>query len=75
MQTLFSGWNFARWLRLAAGLIIGILSIRMQDELGGFIAALFLFQAVANIGCCSVKNYPEQKSRKDEEVEFEEVKG
>lgn len=76
MHTLLSGWSIARWLRLAAGLIIGVLSIRMQDELGGFIAALFLFQAVANIGCCSVKNYPEQKSRKDkdEEVEFEEVK-
>lgn len=41
MHTILSGWNFARWLRLAAGLIIGILSIRMQDELGGFIAALF----------------------------------
>lgn len=46
MHTILSGWNFARWLRLAAGLIIGILSIRMQDELGGFIAALFV------PGCC-----------------------
>lgn len=77
MRTIFTGWSYMRWFRLAAGLLIGIISIRLHDEIGGLIAAVFLFQAVTNTGCCGAGSYPsgETGKRKGDEIQFEEVKG
>ena len=47
-QTLFTGWNFMRWLRMGLGVFIAIQAIHTQDTLSGFIATFFLFQAVTN---------------------------
>lgn len=78
IQTLFTGWNFMRWLRLGLGLFIAIQAIQTHDSLSGFIAAFFLFQVATNTGCCGASGcaVPLTKNKSDEieEVEFEEVK-
>lgn len=77
-QTLFTGWNFMRVLRLGLGVIIAIQAIKMHDMLSGGIAVFFLFQAITNTGCCGVNScaMPEKDSNpaKMKEVDFEEVK-
>jgi hypothetical protein len=77
-RTLFSNWNFMRWLRLAVGLFIGIQAILIHDTMLGFFGAFFLFQAITNTGCCGVGgcSVPATKRQKDEveDVAFEEVK-
>jgi hypothetical protein len=52
-QTLFTGWHFMRWLRLAFGIFSIIQAIEMHDSLIGAIGGFFLFTAVINTGCCS----------------------
>ena len=51
-QTLLTGWNFTRWLRLLLGVLFAMQTIQTQELLPGFIAALFIFQAMTNTGCC-----------------------
>lgn len=53
LKTLFTGWHFTRWLRLGLGVLIIIQAIHAMDAVLGIIAAVFLFQAVTNSGCCS----------------------
>lgn len=53
-QTLFTGWNFMRWLRLGFGILIAFQAIETKDSLSGLIAGFFLFQALTNTGCCGV---------------------
>ena len=77
-ETLLTGWNFMRWLRLALGLFIGIDAIQMHQPISGFIAAFFIYQAVTNTGCCGVSNCatPTTKGYTDkiEEIKYEEIK-
>ncbi|GAB2629617.1 hypothetical protein GCM10027035_24780 [Emticicia sediminis] len=78
-ETLFTNWHFMRWLRLGMGLYAAVVALQLRDPLSGLIAALFLFQAVTNTGCCgangcSVPTSSKRNSRKIEEVEFEEIK-
>jgi hypothetical protein len=77
-QTLFTGWHFMRWLRLVLGIIIAIQAIQMREAMSGFIAAFFLFQAIANVGCCGVTNCAVPVSNKRTEgiqdIVFSEVK-
>lgn len=77
-QTLFTGWNFMRWLRLAFGVIFMAQAIQMHDTLIGLIAGFFLITAITNIGCCGAGRCaaPRQKATKDEmeEITFEEIK-
>lgn len=77
-QTLFTGWNFMRWLRMGLGVFIAIQAIHAQDTLSGFIATFFLFQAVTNTGCCGARGCatPMNKNNFDEiqDVTFEEIK-
>lgn len=77
-QTIFTGWHFMRWIRLGLGIIFVVYAIRMHDTLSGFMAAIFLFQAVTNTGCCGVNSctVPTAKthSANPEEIEFEEIK-
>ncbi len=78
LQTLLTGWNFMRWMRLILGVVIAIQAIQMHDSLAGFIAAFFLFQVATNTGCCGASGcaVPTTKSKTNniEDVEFEEVK-
>ncbi|MFM9943840.1 MAG: hypothetical protein ACKVQB_01265 [Bacteroidia bacterium] len=76
-ETLLTGWNFMRWLRLGLGVFIGIQAIQMHHPISGFIAAFFIFQAVTNTECCGVTNCsaPSIKTNIDkiEELEYEEI--
>ena len=51
-KTMFTGWNFMRWLRLAMGLIVAYHAFELQSGLLGILAGLFIFQALANAACC-----------------------
>ncbi len=77
-QTLFTGWSFARWLRLGLGILIAVQAVQMHDTASGFIAAFLLVQAVTNTGCCGsgacAVPTPKNNSAKIEDIEFEEVK-
>lgn len=78
-DTLFSGWNFMRWLRLFMGGLIAVEALQMHDYLSGSIGAFFILQALTNTGCCGTNgcSTPVQYTKKHsatEEVEFEEIK-
>jgi hypothetical protein len=78
LQTLLTGWNFMRFLRLGAGIFIGVQALLYRDVLSGLIASVFLLQAATNTGCCGTSgcatstNYKSKNTIQD--VEFEEVK-
>mgnify|MGYP006911061066 CR=1 FL=1 len=78
LQTLLTGWNFMRFLRLGVGIFIAIQAIQYHDVLSGLIAALFLLQAATNTGCCGssacATNTNYQSKNNVNDVEFEEVK-
>lgn len=77
-QTLFTGWNFMRWLRLAFGIFFTIQGIQSSDTLMGVVGAFFLLTAVTNTGCCGAGGcaVPIRKDSTDkpEEITFEEIK-
>jgi hypothetical protein len=78
LQTLLTGWNFMRFLRLGVGIFIGVQALLYRDVLSGLIASVFLLQAATNTGCCGTSgcatntNYKSKNTIQD--VEFEEVK-
>ena len=78
INTLLTGWNFMRWLRLGLGVFIAIQAVQTQDIFSGGIAAFFLFQAAANTGCCGTSGcaapITQNNPDKTEEAVFEEVK-
>lgn len=77
-QTLLTGWDAMRWVRLAMGVFIGIQAFQMHDTLAGLIAGFFLFQAITNTGCCGSRGcaVPTQKLDKKEidSIPYETVK-
>lgn len=77
-QTLFTGWHFGRWLRLAFGIFFVIQAITTQETFMWIASAFFLFTAATNTGCCGAGSCatPVQRSRKDEaeNITFEEIK-
>ena len=78
VQTLLTGWNFMRGLRLVLGVIFLMQAIEMRDIITGLIATFFLFQAVTNTGCCGTNGcaVPVNKTKVDDiqDITFEEVK-
>lgn len=52
MQVLRSDWHVMRVLRLGAGLFIVFQAWQEDTALVGLLGALFIFQALANVGCC-----------------------
>ncbi len=78
VQTLLTGWNFMRGLRLVLGFIFLMQAIEMRDIITGLIATFFLFQAVTNTGCCGTNGcaVPTKKTNIEDiqDVAFEEVK-
>lgn len=76
-ETLFSNWNFMRWVRLALGIVAGVQAFEFHDTLLGFLSAFLLFQSLTNTGCCGAGScsvpMSGKKSKKIEEIEFEEV--
>lgn len=77
-ETLLTNWHFVRWLRLGMGLYAAVVALQLRDPLSGFIAALFLFQAVTNTGCCGAGGCAIPSSKRSlsevKEIDFEEVK-
>lgn len=77
-QTLFTNWNFMRWLRLGFGLFLATQAVQFHDAFAGLIATFFLFQAATNTGCCGAGGCAvpasDQSAIKTQEVEFEEIK-
>jgi hypothetical protein len=75
-ETILTGWNFMRWLRLLMGAYIVFTSITSKNYVFALIGGLFIFQAITNTGfaaCAAVTNYKvEQKDT--ENIDFEEIK-
>jgi hypothetical protein len=78
LQTLLTGWDFMRLFRLSIGLFIGFQAIQTHDSISGMFAALFLFQAITNTGCCGANGCAVPNAKDDqhkiEDIEFEEIK-
>lgn len=78
IQTLLTGWNFLRWLRLILSVAIIFQAIETKDMFYGVLALLLLYQTIANVGCCGVNNctVPPTKNSTTEmkEPEYEELK-
>lgn len=77
-QTLLTGWNFMRWLRLLIGVFIAVQAIQTQEIFYGFMAAVFLFQALTNTGCCGANGCAVPTKKQDlykiEAVDSEAIK-
>ncbi len=77
VQSLFTGWNFIRWLRLIMGIAIAFQAIETKDMFVGIIAVLLIYQAIANAGWCGVNNctVPSTKNNNQlQEPEYKELK-
>jgi hypothetical protein len=77
-ETLFTGWNWVRWLRLGLGIAIAFQAIETHDALAGVLSAFLLFQAISNTGCCGVNACDVKPNTKRHEqiddVVLEEIK-
>lgn len=51
-ETLLSGWNFLRIVRLVLGLALVIQAIQQQFWAAGLLGGLLVFQSLSNTGCC-----------------------
>ena len=75
-ETILTGWNFMRWLRLLMGAYIVFTSITSKNYVFALIGGLFIFQAITNTGCPACAAVPNSKvEQKDtENIDFEEIK-
>ena len=72
MNSIFSGWNIVRLLRLAIG-IAAIVQAFQQNSWAIGIAGFFLMLlAIANVACnsCTINNYKHSKSN-TEKIKYE----
>lgn len=77
LQSLFTNWNFIRWLRLIMSITIAFQAIETKDVFVGIIAVLLIYQAIANVGCCGINNctVPTNNDKTQlQEPEYEELK-
>ena len=77
INNFLANWPFMRILRLAIGLMIGFQAYQAGDKIAGFIAVLFLYQAISNTGCgLGGACVPARKSatKAIDPNEFEEIK-
>ncbi len=77
-ETLLTGWNVMRWIRLAMGIMCTIQAIQLHDKFLGVIAIILLYQSLANKGCCGANTCANQGSSKQNksiaEINFQEIK-
>ena len=80
-QSITSGWDLMRIVRLAIGMMLLVQGIYSRDWMIGMFSTFFLYQAVTNTGCCGTKACYMPKTRSnsvplpvDGEVEYEEIK-
>jgi hypothetical protein len=78
MKNILKNWDFMRFLRLGIGLWLAYAAFTEQQVIVGVMAALFLLQALLNIGCgskgCNVSSNRRSVNPKIEDISFEEVK-
>lgn len=78
-QTLFTGWNLMRFLRLGFGLFFVIQAIQTSNTFMGLAGGFFLFTAITNTGCCAGSSCEtlsnKTESSEVEEISYEEVQG
>lgn len=76
-QTLFTGWNFMRFLRLGFGVFFVIQAIQTHNTFMGLAGGFFLFTAITNTGCCAGGSCAAPVNKTDssevEEITYEEV--
>lgn len=72
-------WHFMRWVRLIAGTGFIVGAIAKHDNLSLLIGAIFIFQSLFNVGCCSsstcntiTKNKKTNTNTK--QIDFDEIK-
>lgn len=53
-ERLLTGWNGARWLRLAFALVFLAAGLKDHEPMAYAAAAFFGVQALLNIGCCGI---------------------
>ena len=77
-QTLFTGWHFMRWLRLAFGIFFTVQAIQTPDTLSVIAAAFFLLTALTNMGCCGAGTCATPRNRNNskssEDIPFKAIK-
>ena len=77
-QTLFSEWNFMRWLRMGLGILMATEAVQTNDPILGIVSAFFLFQAITNTGCCGTNGCEITTRKKNNDISddttFEEIK-
>lgn len=75
---LLHNWNVIRIIRLVLSIIIIVQAIQIHDFLFGGLGLFFLYQAVANKGCCAMNTCSTTKlnneKNQDDSVEYSEVK-
>ncbi len=75
-QILFTGWNFARWFRLAFGTVFIVEAIQIPYILLAIVGGVFVFTALFNIGCGGTCGIPVRRTTtpKPGKIDFEELK-
>ena len=79
-DTLLSGWNFMRIIRLVLGIMLVVQAIQQQFWAAGLLGGLLLFQAMTNTGCCGAAGCGVPPAKKNgsennlDDVEYVEVK-
>ncbi len=77
---LTNNWHLMRIMRLGIGVMILIMAFQTKDWVPGLFAAFFLYQAIADVGCCGSAGCDAGPSRrqytapKDITIEYEEIK-
>ena len=79
-NTLSTGWDLLRILRLVLGILVAAQAFELSDPLIGLFSVFFIYQALANVSCCGVGGAcrtPFSASAKQKTIDstsFEEVK-
>jgi hypothetical protein len=78
LANIKSNWNLIKVLKIALALTVIFQSVEAKDVLLGSFGALFLGQALLNIGCCGPQGCAVPASKKGdnsiEDVSYTEVK-
>jgi len=75
-QTIFTNWNFMRFLRLALGLAVLVQAVIAKDVLFALLGLGFTAMPVFNIGCCGTNCCyvpPVKKEAITKDISYEEV--
>lgn len=75
-QTIFTNWNFMRFLRLGLGMAVLVQAVLARDTMFALLGILFTAMPVFNIGCCGTNSChvpPQKKTELNKEISYEEV--